>query len=164
MLSAFERGFLARFLFFFFIPFAVIHLVDASFLNAAVASVEQVLLSFLGYDVVAAGPDLLVDGTPFRIVVDCTGLVLVLLLFALLFSTPLKNSVRVRAIIVFTPFLLFFNALRLLLTLSVGAVLGQAVLEVVHVLLWFVDSAVVFFIWMQVAGVRCGLCVAGMKL
>ncbi|MEW5955285.1 MAG: archaeosortase/exosortase family protein [Candidatus Micrarchaeota archaeon] len=164
MLSAFERAFLAKFLVLFFVPFTALHFVDASLLNAAVASSEHAALSFLGYDAAASGSDLFVDGTHFRIVVDCTGLVLVLLLFALLFATPLKNAVRLRALAVFAPFLLFFNLLRLLLTLSVGAVLGQAALEAVHVLLWFVDSAVVFFIWMQVVGVRLSWRVAGMKL
>lgn len=164
MFSARERDFLAKFLIIFFLPFAALHFIDASLLTTAVAYAEKILLSLLGYAAASIGDDLFVDGTHFKIVVDCTGLVLVLLLAALLFATPLKNEKRLRVLLIFTPFLLTFNLLRLLLTLSVGAVLGQPALEATHVLMWFVDSAVVFFIWMRVARVSLGLRFAGMKL
>jgi len=164
MFSARERDFLAKFLVFFFLPFAALHFVDASVLTVAVAHAEKILLSLLGYSATAIGDDLFVDGAHFKIVVDCTGLVLVLLLAALLFATPLKNEKRLQALALFTPFLLAFNLLRLLLTLTVGAVLGQPALEATHMLMWFVDSAVVFFIWMRVARVSLGWRVAGMKL
>ncbi|HII39105.1 TPA: archaeosortase/exosortase family protein [Candidatus Micrarchaeota archaeon] len=141
------KAFLARFIPLFFLPFALIHLIDLTAVAQAVATAEQTLLNSLGYQTALQGTLLSVDGTAFKIAADCTGLVSIIMLSALLWSTPLKEEKRLRTLAIFAPFLLAFNILRLLLTLTTGTVFGPIALEIIHALLWFVDAGVVLFIW-----------------
>ncbi|MGB9577084.1 MAG: archaeosortase/exosortase family protein [Candidatus Norongarragalinales archaeon] len=143
-----------RFAFLFFVPFALVHFVDFQPLNYAVAWIEAFLLAALGYSVSLTGTTLSVDGESFKIIVDCTGLVLVILFFALLYATPLKEEKREKALLWGAPFLFAFNLLRLLFALTVGAVLGRTALEAVHLVLWFADSGVALFLWAQAAEIK----------
>jgi len=95
---------------------------------------------------------LFVEGVPFEIVADCTGLMMVFLLLALLWATPVDENRRLRAFLVWTPFLLGLNLLRMFITLFVGVSAPQ-LMDAAHVALWFVDSGAVVLIWMHEAEV-----------
>jgi len=140
---------LAKFLLVFFILLALIHFIDFSTLASVVASVESELLSTLGFTVLKFKSTVIVNSTPFLITVDCTGVVLIILLFSLFVSTQTGS---LKQFILFSILLFFFNITRLLLTLEVGGVYGLNAMELTHVSLWLVDSAVVFIIWLGVAG------------
>jgi|YelNatPaOPRAMG01_1025707.scaffolds.fasta_scaffold09734_6 hypothetical protein len=140
---------LAKFLLVFFILLALIHFIDFSTLASVVASVESELLSTLGFTVLKFKSTVIVNSTPFLITVDCTGVVLIILLFSLFVSTQTGS---LKQFILFSILLFFFNITRLLLTLEVGSVYGLNAMELTHVSLWLVDSAVVFIIWLGVAG------------
>ena len=140
---------LAKFLLVFFILLALIHFIDFSTLASVVASVESELLSTLGFTVLKFKSTVIVNSTPFLITVDCTGVVLIILLFSLFISTQTGS---LKQFILFSILLFFFNITRLLLTLEVGSVYGLNAMELTHVSLWLVDSAVVFIIWLGVAG------------
>jgi len=89
----------------------------------------------------------------FEIIADCTGLVMVVLLFALLYSTESKAD-KPRELAFYAPFLLAFNLVRLFATLLAHYHLGEAGFEAVHAALWFVDSGVVLWCWSRATGVR----------
>lgn len=146
--------FLASFLILFFVPFALIHFLPLGFTGEAVAGVEESMLSTLGYGVERSGSLLRIGGVSyFDIVADCSGLVMVILFFALLYSTPCDCD-RLRALLVYSPVLLAFNLFRLLLTLLAHYHYGAAAFEFAHVALWFVDSAVVLACWSRATGVK----------
>jgi exosortase/archaeosortase family protein len=151
-----ELAFLARFALLFGAPYLALHLVDVTPLAANIAHAQVAALSLAGVPAFADGPLLYVAGSPavYQIVADCTGLVMVILLFALLWATPIDPRARLPALLAFAPFLLAFNLVRLAATLLVGAWHGPAALEAAHVALWFVDSGVVLALWARVAGVR----------
>jgi hypothetical protein len=140
---------IAKFLVFFFTPFFLIHFIDFSFLTSFLASVEGHLLSLAGFNTVVSSSLVIINSTPFLITVDCTGLVLIILLLALFLSTEVGNFSQ---FLLFSAFLFIFNIVRLLLTLEIGGVYGLNAMESTHVFLWFVDSGVVFMIWLGVAG------------
>lgn len=159
-----EKTFLLRFALLFFLPFIAVHALDLDVINSAVAATESTMLNAIGYQTTLDGTGLAVEGKEFKIVTDCSGVVLVILLFALLYATLLKEKKRRKTLLWATPFLLCFNLLRLLLTLAAGAVLGQLALDIIHPLMWFVDSGVVLFIWMRAARVKTGFKLAGIRI
>ncbi|MFH1106616.1 MAG: archaeosortase/exosortase family protein [Candidatus Micrarchaeota archaeon] len=146
LLDAGEKRFLARFLAIFFGLFAVLLLADLRALNEAIASVQAGLLALSGLPVVQHGILLSSGNSAATIVNECSGLVMVILLAALLYASQMPESRRRRTLLIFTPFLLAFNIARLFLTLRAFFTAG-ALFDYVHVLLWFVDSAVVLSIW-----------------
>lgn len=154
LLKKSELEFLGRFFLLFFIPYILLHVADVSPLSSAIAGVESSALSAAGFPASSSGSLLFVGESVYEIVPDCTGLVMVILLFALLYSTPLDSNRRLRGLLVFTPLLLAFNLARLAVTLLTGAWFGPTALEGAHVLLWFVDSAVVLLAWGRAAGVK----------
>jgi len=146
--------FLASFLVLFFVPFALIHVVPMGFANEAVAGSEEFLLSTLGYQVEQSGSLLRIGAESyFDIIADCTGAVMVILFFALLYSTPCDCN-RLRALAIYSPLLLGFNLLRLLVTLLTHYHYGLAAFDLAHVALWFVDSGVVLACWSHATGVK----------
>lgn len=147
--------FLVKFLVLFFVPYAFIHVVDLSAVNEAVAGVQGAMLNTAGLPTSVEGTLLTTTfggrQTIFDMIIDCSGLMMVILFFALLYSTPIKRG-RLKWLLAFTPLLLAFNAVRLFATIA-AAVLYDA-FEVVHVALWFVDSAVVLLCWAFVAEIK----------
>lgn len=147
--------FLVKFLVLFFVPYAFIHVVDLSAVNEAVAGVQGAMLNAAGLPTAVQGTHLAitVGGRQafFNMIIDCSGLMMVILFFALLYSTPIKRG-RLKWLLAFTPLLLAFNAVRLFVTIA-AAVLYNA-FEVVHMALWFVDSAVVLLCWAFVAEIK----------
>jgi len=149
-----SAAFLLSFLALFFVPFALIHFLPLGFASEAVASVEETMLKAAGYATQRDGAFLSIGGkSDFEIVTDCTGLVMVILFFALLYSTPSKAD-KPRALLIYAPVLLSFNLARLFATLVAHYHFGPAVFEGVHVALWFVDSAVVLWCWSRATGAK----------
>ncbi len=138
-------GFALRFAFFFGVPYALLHVVPLSPLLESIASVESVLLHRAAVESVRFGAVLSSNAAWFRIVPDCSGLVMVFLLGGLLWSTPVKRPERF--FMVFAPALFLFNFIRLFAVLYVGGVFGQGPQDAVHLGLWMVDAALVLFLW-----------------
>jgi len=144
-----EKDFLLKFFGIFFALFALLKALDLRMLAEIIAIMEEALLKFFGFAVSREGTLLILQNRTFEIVSECTGLVLVILLIALLYSTKIRESARRRALLLYVPFLLVFNIFRLLITL-VSAVLIPDFFDAMHVFLWFVDSGVVMFLWYHV--------------
>ncbi len=144
-----ERRFLFRFLSIFFFLFLLLFLFELNWLTRWIAGVETGLLNYVGVPASQEGSYILMGPYLVHIVPECTGLVMVFLLAALLYATRIPELQRRKALVVFTPFLLLFNLLRLLATLLVFYY-WQALFGAVHVFLWFVDSALVLGLWYYV--------------
>ena len=140
-----EKRFLTRFLAAFFIPYLLVHFLPLAPVNQAVASTQNALFEATGFETELDGTLLTVRGgfeTHYRIITDCSGLVMVILFAALLYAT--KPSWR--ALLLYSPLLLAFNLLRLYVTLYAG-VQYPSLFDATHAALWFVDSAVVLLAW-----------------
>jgi exosortase/archaeosortase family protein len=149
-----EKSFLIKFALLFSIPYVLIHFLPLGFLTEFVAFAESKLVSFTGASAAAQGSTLLVDGKIFEIIPDCSGLVMIILFAALLYSTKLSAGKRARGMLLFIPLLFVFNLLRLFLTLMVGVAWGVDAFNAAHVVLWFVDSAVVLLAWAAASEIK----------
>lgn len=149
-LSAKERRFLALFLISFVVLYALIHILPLQFLDVFVANAEASILSSAGHAAVTQGTTLFVGKAAFEIVVDCSGLVMMIMFFSLLYSTGVK--ITWQKLLKYFAFFFVFNLIRLAFTLAVSADYGNAALDVVHPVLWFVDSGVVFAAWAKEYG------------
>ncbi len=157
-----EKRFLLKFFSIFFALFLLLKLADAAPIvsNAAgaaketVAATEQFLLQSSGFQISRTGATLFNQGGQYDIIIECTGLVLVILLISLLYSTDVKKQRKRRALLLYTPFLLVFNVARLYATLWTGMAIGTQAMDVVHPLLWIVDSLLVLFLWSRAAEIK----------
>ncbi len=118
----------------------------------AIALVESAALAFFGISSSVFGNVLSSNALWFEIVPSCSGLVMVLLLFGLLFSTPVRQPLRF--LVVFAPALFVFNLFRLFAVLAVGGLYGPDAVGAVHVYLWFVDAGLVLFLWFVAFSVK----------
>lgn len=149
-----EKKFLIVFLGSFTALYLIVQILPIAPLLEGLASLEAKMLNFAGANASSAQTIIFTPSMEFEIIRDCSGLVMIALLAALLLASnanvpKLKpdpgNSLK--TLLFFAPLLLAFNVLRLLATLFVGAQLGRGVLEAVHFSLWIVDSVVVLLIW-----------------
>jgi len=150
-LARHEWLFLAKFFILFAIPYALIHVIDLGWLTRAIASIESGLFNAAGIPSSAVGSEVIAAGANYTIIADCTGLVMVAMLFALLWATPLKDKRRWLFLAIGAPFLLLFNFARLFITLWTGIALGPTALETVHLGFWFVDAAAAVAVWAKAA-------------
>ena len=141
-----EWRFLAVFLASFFALFFLLISIDLSGLTDAITSLEAGLLHALGIPVTVSGSFMVFGNGVVRVIAECTGLVMVILLFSLLIATPMPSRRRFKAFVLFAPLLLLFNLIRLAVTL-VAFFRFASSFEAVHVVLWVVDSAVVLGVW-----------------
>lgn len=148
--------FLAVFALTFGVPYIVMQRVDLSIMTGWIAAFESWVLR--SFSIPAFSVDSLIfianSSAVYQIVAECTGLVMVILLFALLYSTPLDSRRRLRSLALYIPLLLAFNLLRLAVTFLAGSLVGPSALEPTHVALWFVDSGVVLAVWSESAQIR----------
>ncbi len=144
-LSEKEKHFLFYFIVVFSLIFAVLKILEPRSINLLVAQLQESILSTAGYPVLRNGTSLLVGNTAFEIVVDCSGLVMMAMFFALLYST--KTRIPHLRMLGYFAFFFFFNLFRIAFTIAVGADYGNAAINVVHPVLWFVDSGIVFACW-----------------
>ncbi len=124
--------------------------IDWSLLNEAIASFESSALAALGYANERAAAFIFANGSAFEVIVDCSGIVMIIMFLALYYSTGnlAKNKNKLpRSPWVYLPLLFLFNLARLLATLVVGISFGGSAMEVTHFALWFVDSGVVLACW-----------------
>lgn len=141
-----EKSFFVKFIAAFFLLYALLYVFDLRFLTNFIASVQSQALALTGFPNSLDGSVISIPGRAvFEVVRECTGLVMIFMLAALLYATRTKSSLYYFAI--FAPLLFVFNVVRLFATFYVGASLGIQAMEVAHVLLWFVDAAAVFFLW-----------------
>ncbi len=138
-------GFAFRFAFFFGVPYALLHVVPLGFLLDAIAAIESALLHAFGIASVRFGAFLSSNAAWFEIVPDCSGLVMVILLGGLLWSTPVQRPLR--AFAVFAPALFLWNFVRLFAVLYAGGVWGQMVQDWLHIGLWMLDAGLVLAMW-----------------
>jgi exosortase/archaeosortase family protein len=146
------KSFLVRFLPAFFIPYLLIHFIPLEPLNSAVASTQNAFFDAAGFETELDGSLLVIRGATearYRIITDCSGLVMVFLFAALLYAS--KPSWK--ALLIYSPLLLAFNLLRLFITLFAG-VQHPPLFEATHAFFWFVDSGVVLLAWSHATGVR----------
>lgn len=137
--------FFPRFALFFGVPYALLFYLPLGFLLQAIAGIESILLNAAGFSSTQSGAFLSANQAWFQIVPSCSGLVMVTLLFGLLYATPVMNPMRF--FVVFAPALFVFNFVRLFAVTAVGGTWGQTAMEAVHAGLWFVDAALVLFLW-----------------
>lgn len=156
-LTAGERGFVLRLVYSFFAAYALLFLIDCLTpvflsLKVFVASAETLLLSSAGIAAQQYGAVVVAGSWAFKIVLECTGLVLVALLFSLLYASKLPARKIATRLLLCLPFLLAFNLARLFATLYVAILYGNAAFEAIHLLLWLADSFVVLALWALVVG------------
>ncbi len=157
-----EKQFLFKFFTIFFALFILLKAVDstAPFSYAtqpaklAVAASQEFLLQNIGIETTRLGEFLFHEQHAFQIIIECTGLVLVILLIALLYSTDVKPHGKKRALFIYAPLLLLFNIGRLYATIWTGITFGIPAMDVVHPVLWIVDSGLVLFLWARAAEIK----------
>jgi len=149
-LSAKEKHFLFYFTLIFLSIFGLLKITEPQPVNLLVAQLQERLLSSAGYSIVRDGAILLLNGSAFQIVIDCSGLVMMTLFFALLYST--KTKIPLPRLLAYFAFFFLFNLLRLAFTIGVAADYGEGALGIVHPVLWFVDAGVVFACWAKEYG------------
>ena len=143
-----EIKFLLKFLPLYFIPFFLIaRVLPLGFLTDLTAFIQSKLLSLAGVTNQLAGSFIYPQKISFEIVPECTGLSMVILLFALLYSTKINPRKRLSALLLYTPLLLLFNQIRLFALLFIGATNGQSALDYAHPAFWLIDAGLVFALW-----------------
>ncbi|MBI5229504.1 exosortase/archaeosortase family protein, partial [Candidatus Micrarchaeota archaeon] len=148
-----EKEFLLKFAVLFIIPYVFIHFLSLDFLLGFIAEREASFLNALGYESKNIGQIVVSNGNPFKIIPDCSGLVMIILLFALVYATNIKEPRRTELFLLGALVLFIFNLFRLLLTILTGVWYGPVATEVTHFILWFVDAAVVLLLWAWAAGI-----------
>ncbi|MBI5225056.1 hypothetical protein HY989_04265 [Candidatus Micrarchaeota archaeon] len=143
-----EAVFLAKFLIIFFLLFGILKIIDLSAMLFAIAQFESSALNFVGIGSKVVGTQMLLYGNVVEFVEECSGLIMVILLIALLWGSKIQNERRLKYLAIFTPALLAFNLIRLFATLWVLAIFPY-LFEYFHIFLWFVDSAIVMLIWIR---------------
>lgn len=145
MISEKEKKFLLVFFASFAALYLAVQLLPINFFLNWLAGTEAELLKFLGVQATAGQALVFTPTAEFEIIRDCSGLVMVALLAALLLATGSKKIFGTLAL--FAPLLVIFNVFRLLATLFVGARFGSAALEAAHFSFWIADTALVLLIW-----------------
>ncbi|HLC48083.1 MAG TPA: archaeosortase/exosortase family protein [Candidatus Norongarragalinales archaeon] len=153
MLKKGEIGFLAKFLALISILFLLLKTVQMGFLLEWIASWEYGALRFLNLPAILDGATIALPSVKIRIVPECSGLFMPILLAALLWSTKIEAGKRIRYMLIFTPLLFLFNLIRLFATIFTLAV-APGLFDLMHITLWFVDSAIVLLIWMDAQGIK----------
>ncbi|MFA5247412.1 MAG: archaeosortase/exosortase family protein [Candidatus Micrarchaeia archaeon] len=154
LLDKAEADFLWRFLFSFFLLYAAAHAIDAlapwalAPLKTAIAQAEVFFLNTIGISASQQGIVVDAAGLLFAMALECTGIVLAILLFCLFYAT--KKSERKATpekIAASLLLLLAFNLLRVLATIFIAVNFGNTAFEITHALLWVVDSLAVLLVW-----------------
>ncbi len=138
-------GFVPRFAVFFGVPYVLLHVLPLAPLLESIAAVESAMLQWAGVASAHFGAVLSSNAAWFQIVPDCSGLVMVILLGGLMWSTPVRRPERF--FVVFAPMLFLFNFVRLFAVVYAGGVYGQGVQDAAHLGLWLLDAALVLGLW-----------------
>ncbi|MBI5035909.1 exosortase/archaeosortase family protein [Candidatus Micrarchaeota archaeon] len=110
----------------------------------AIASFLAFALNATGFTSTATGTLLASNDQLFEIVPSCSGFVMIILMFALLYSTPVKKPLRFLAL--YAPVLFLFNIYRLYAAIALGSTWPELA-EPVHFYYWFIDAFLVLFLW-----------------
>ena len=141
-----EKAFLAKFLIAFAVLYLIAIILPLAPLLEWIAGTQANWLHSAGIDAFAEGSVVHANGSQFEIVNECSSLVMIALLAALLFAGGKKSDWKALAIGV--PLLFAFNLLRLFATIAIGASFGDGALDAVHYLLWIVDAGLVLAVWL----------------
>jgi exosortase/archaeosortase family protein len=135
--------FLVKFLAIFIVLQALLFLVDISFLQAGIASLEA---GWVGGQ--SLGSLVYLQGMPFDISPSCTGLVASFILAAVVFALK-KPGLKEKAVtfVIGTIALLLVNLLRVYLVLSVASAFNLYLAEVLHIVSWFVMAGLIIALW-----------------
>ncbi|MFH0971886.1 MAG: archaeosortase/exosortase family protein [Candidatus Micrarchaeota archaeon] len=148
-----EWEFLLKFLVAFFSLFILLKITDLTPILNFIGAAENKMLEMVGVKSALEGNLVFIGNSQIEIVPECSGFVMAILLAALLWSTRIKNGIRIKYLLIFTPLLFIFNLLRLLMTILALA-FTPAFFDAMHIFLWFVDSAIVMGIWMHAQGIK----------
>ncbi len=145
--------FLLRFLILFLPLYALIELttiyLSNNFLTQTITQIQNTILNLIQINSTYSNNTLHAAGATFEIIPDCTGLMLIAMLAALLYATrSVTNEHKIKTLLWATPLLLIFNLLRLTTTIYIFANFGQTTFETAHLLLWIIDSLLVIAIWL----------------
>ncbi len=152
VLAGKEVAFLKKFFLSFAALFAVVLAAPLQPLLEFIAGAQSQFLNFFGVAAVSIGANVFAGQMAFEIVNECSSLLMLSLLVALLYANEGRKKINFAHAIAFAfPLLFAFNLLRLALTIAAGAVYGRAVLEAVHFSLWIVDALVVLALWLKLA-------------
>ncbi len=157
-----QLEFLKKFPVYFFLPYIGMRLVDWSALTDAIAAFESSALSALGYANQRIGSVILTQASAFDLIVDCSGVVMIIMFLALYYATGdfskkgKRGSKPPRSPWIYLPLLFAFNLCRILVTLAIGISFGDAALQATHFTLWFADSAVVLLCWAHAKRLEIG--------
>ncbi len=151
-LRAAEASFLLKFLSIFSCLFLLLKITPMQPLLEWIAGFEFGLLKMWGISGALNGNAIIIGSVTIEIVAECSGLFMPILLAALLWSTKISNSRRVKYLLAFSPPLFLFNLARLYITILPLAI-APAWFTPIHVFLWFLDSAIVLAIWMRAQGI-----------
>ncbi len=154
LLNADSRFFLTRFPIFFAVPYLLLHLLPLQLLTEPLARLQAYLLNGAGIPAAASSSLVLTPKLAVTIIPDCTGLVMVVLLAALLYSTDIEPARRRAALLYSIPLLLVYNAFRLHAVILAGVLNGPAALDAMHFTLWLVDALLVLALWALAAQIR----------
>jgi archaeosortase B (VPXXXP-CTERM-specific) len=117
--------------------------------RAFTASIVALCLNCLGLNAGATGTFVLVNGTSFDIIGECTGIFTIIVYTSIILSYP--TSLRNKMVgLIGIPILYAFNVIRLISTVLVG-VLIPSMLDFVHTYLWqvflIIFVVLLFLIW-----------------
>jgi exosortase/archaeosortase family protein len=147
-----ELDFLAKFLFLFSIPFALLNAIPLEWLEENLATGIGGILSTAGVRNFVAGSRLFLPNIVVRIVPECLGFVMPIALLALLYSTPVNRKNRIASGLFGAIVFPLTNVLRLIAVSYAGAVYGTVASETLHILSWFLDAGIVFMLWKKSFG------------
>ena len=135
--------FAAKFLVLFFSIYALLFILDISFLQNGIASFEAALAGLPN-----AGNAIFLGNHIFVIVESCTGFVSIAMIFAIIFS--LKKPVLKLKILIFlicSFFLFLINLGRIWIVVYSAAIWGADAAQWIHVISWFMMSGAVLALW-----------------
>jgi exosortase/archaeosortase family protein len=135
--------FLVKFFAIFFVLQAIILFLSLNFLEQSLASFEAGLLGLQ-----VNGNTVFVNGNSFSVDANCTGLLSVAILAAIVFSLR-KPKLEKKFLVFFVSgaLLLLLNVPRLFFVLWAAKEYGVSVAEAVHELSWFSTGIFILFFW-----------------
>lgn len=135
--------FLAKFFIVYLVLQYLILLAPLDGLKNGIAATEAMLLG-----VEADGNILSLNGHAFEIVANCTGLVGISVLAAIIFSLK-KPELRKKAVLFAIGAAILFplNIVRVYLVLLVASAVNPGMAETLHIATWFATSALIILVW-----------------
>ncbi|MBI3587734.1 exosortase/archaeosortase family protein [Candidatus Micrarchaeota archaeon] len=150
-----ENDFLLKFLAAFAFLFLVVLAFPMRPLLTLIAQLVTAILNAAGTGALSQGTVIYSHGLFFEIVNECSSLVMISLLAALLYATEgMRLHIKARSLAIGAAVLFLFNLARLSATIEAGVNYGNSALDAIHFLLWIVDAVVVIALWAYFTGLH----------